>query len=203
MNYQKIPNLYEFDQERKKYNTLVYSTHEIDYLRKLQWLCTEKVDGMNIRVIWDGYDISFAGRKETSKLPNYVQSLLKETFDDNMKTLIEQMFKEKEVIFFMECYGGRVQKGAYNINEERLIGFDINVDGKYLDRYDAFAIFHELELDVIPVVSVCDIHAASLIVMSGCASNLDETSGMEGLVCTPNVPLNDNNGNRIIVKIKP
>ena len=40
-----------------------YSLPEFDYLKDNTWIFTEKVDGTNIRVMWDGKEIAFGGKK--------------------------------------------------------------------------------------------------------------------------------------------
>ena len=45
-----------------------YSTPELKYLKDNDWVFTEKVDGTNIRVMWDGKDIIYGGRSDDAQL---------------------------------------------------------------------------------------------------------------------------------------
>ena len=55
MKYHQIKTVYERDPENK-YRTLImgkYALPEFEYLKNNVWTFTEKVDGTNIRIIWD------------------------------------------------------------------------------------------------------------------------------------------------------
>ena len=60
IEYPKIHNIFKFDANTKDF-TRTYFDEEVEYLKDLPWYGTEKYDGMNIRVFYDGYDISFYG----------------------------------------------------------------------------------------------------------------------------------------------
>ena len=63
--YQKIPNIFLREAGEKKRIVLgAYSSFELEALKDAEWVCYEKIDGTNIRVIWDGYRVSFAGRTD-------------------------------------------------------------------------------------------------------------------------------------------
>jgi len=54
--YHKIQTVWKRDQANN-YRTLLegfWATQEIAYLKDLTWVFTEKVDGTNVRVMWDG-----------------------------------------------------------------------------------------------------------------------------------------------------
>ncbi|KKM01397.1 hypothetical protein LCGC14_1794810 [marine sediment metagenome] len=46
-----------------------WTTPELEYLKDNQWVWTEKVDGTNIRIMWDGVDVVFGGRSDNAQLP--------------------------------------------------------------------------------------------------------------------------------------
>ena len=41
----------------------------IEYLKNNKWVFTEKVDGTNIRIFWDGHSVTFAGRTDRAQIP--------------------------------------------------------------------------------------------------------------------------------------
>ena len=63
--YHKIETLYERDIEGTK--QLIegkFRNPTVEYLRNLHWQWTEKVDGTNVRVFWDGHAVTFGGRTD-------------------------------------------------------------------------------------------------------------------------------------------
>ncbi len=61
--YPKIDSLYLFDNTIKKYLPEVYANKLVELLKDYQWYFTEKVDGTNLRLIWDGYNLTYGGRE--------------------------------------------------------------------------------------------------------------------------------------------
>lgn len=204
--YHKIDTLFTFNTETKRYDP-VYFNKIAAYLQRADWLCTEKVDGTNMRVEWDGHRVSWNGATDKSELTPEMQELMQSTFGES-EIIFEQTFGGKPVMLFMECYGGKIQGGAYG-GKERLIGFDVKVNGIYLDRTiikDIFAKFG------VPVVNTFVAKLNELIASMAhqIMANKVPTSPLcekgktpiEGYVCTPIVRLYDHQGNRVIVKVK-
>lgn len=205
--YQKIPNFYKFDNETKSFITEIYDPY-VDYLKDLTWIVSEKVDGTNIRVHYDGHTVEWSGRTDKSNLPKEVEELLKNTFGDS-EIIFEQLFGDKDVVLFMECYGGKIQGGLYG-GEERLIGFDVMVNGFYLDKTVIAEIFGKFG---VKCVNFWEVHGLNNVVNSLALSHgspeqyisplcCKGTTIIEGFVCVPKLRIYDNQGNRIIVKIK-
>ena len=67
--YQKIANIYKFDE---KYRNIVGLNETYELLKDLTWEGTEKVDGTNVRIHWDGHDIEIKGHTEKSQLPSHL-----------------------------------------------------------------------------------------------------------------------------------
>lgn len=113
------------------------------------------------------------------------------------------MFGDKPVIMFMECYGGKIQGGLYG-GKERLIGFDVMVNGTYLDKLTIKEIFDKFGVETVEFFKIQGIDEALQIVASNPLSPHCEkgTTRQEGLVCVPTVRIYDHRGKRIIVKIK-
>lgn len=200
--YQKIETLYKFDNETKRFTHKIYNPI-VEYLYDCPWLVSEKIDGTNIRVHWDGHTVEWSGRTDKSDLPKEVSALLKTCFGDAEITF-EQMFGEKDVILFMECYGGKIQGGLYG-GKERLIGFDVMVNGIYLDKLIIHTIFSNFGITTVPFFIKMNLSECIDIVMNynGPSQFCEKgTTQIEGLVCVPTVRLYDHMGNRIIVKIK-
>lgn len=198
--YQKIETLFEFNNKTKKFINNKFRNPIVHYLKDVPWFCTEKVDGMNIRVFWDGHTLAYGGRTDNAVLPKEVVELLNLYFLDQ-EAWFEQNFGNKEVLFFMEAYGGKIQGGIYP-GFEQLIGFDIMIDNIYLDKDNAYSLFEQFGLRTVPFIGVMSLEDAIENVKNNPNSFLCEEVKMEGFVCTPLLRLNDHKGDRIIVKIK-
>lgn len=198
--YQKIETLYKFDNETKRFRKEFYNPI-VEYLKDCKWIGTEKIDGTNVRVLWNGHNFEFGGRTDKATLPKELLQILQNTFNYDMEILFEQKFGEKEVLLFMESYAGKIQNGAYK-GSEKVIGFDIMVNSIYLDKKVSEQIFEELGIKFVPVIEFNNLQGCIDFVKNHQSSIIQPESQMEGLVCYPAVRLYDHQGNRIIVKIK-
>ena len=198
--YQKIEILFKFDNEIKGYKEEFYNPI-VEYLKDCKWIGTEKIDGTNTRVLWNGHSFEFGGRTDRAQLPKELLNLLINTFNYDMEVLFEQKFGEKEVLLFMEGYAGKIQNGAYK-GSEKIIGYDIMIEGTYLDKQVSEEIFESLGIKFVPMIEFSNLQGCIDFVINHQSSIIQPESQMEGLVCFPAVRLYDHKGNRIIVKIK-
>ena len=89
--YHKIKTVYQRDPENK-YKTLIngqYATPEFSYLAMNEWLFTEKVDGTNIRIMFDGETITFGGKSDRAQLYAPLVTRLQERFLAQIDTFKE------------------------------------------------------------------------------------------------------------------
>lgn len=80
--YHKIQSVYMRDPDNK-FKTFIegnWSIPEFEYLQDNQWVFTEKVDGTNIRVIFDGDNIYYGGRTDRAQIPTDLVNALNEMF---------------------------------------------------------------------------------------------------------------------------
>lgn len=201
--YEKIPNI--FERETFGQNRLIegkYSTPELEYLRGLTWLWTEKVDGTNIRVFWDGHRVSWLGRTDRADIPVPLQERLQTLFGgEDKEELFEQVFGDKEVILFGEGYGGKIQKNGGLYGDTNFILFDVLVGDMYLRQPDMRDVAAKLGIDAVPLTGVGSLEDAVEYIRKHPKSELRDFE-MEGVVCRPAIELRDRQGKRIIVKIK-
>lgn len=182
-----------------------YQNSAVEYLRNNTWVFTEKVDGTNIRIFWDGYNIEFFGRKENSLIPEFLREQLNRMFlTDEVEQLFEQQFGNKEVILFGEGYGNKIQDvGSKYRKDNSFILFDVMVNGNYQPRDVVEDIAKMFNIDIVPIVIKGTIYDAIEYVMSHPKSIISEEDVyMEGLVGHPLIELQDRCGNRVITKIK-
>ena len=135
--YHKIETLYERDIEGTK--QLIegkFRNPTVEYLRNLHWQWTEKVDGTNVRVFWDGHAVTFGGRTDKAQIHASLVNKLNEYFGGEANAqLLEQTFGEHEVELFGEGYGAKIQKGGNYIPDAvDFILFDVMVGDNYQPR---------------------------------------------------------------------
>lgn len=93
--YQKIDTLYVFDNRLKRF-VKKFTNPLVEFLRNNAWIVSEKVDGINIRVHFDGYHVEWSGRTDDAQLPKEAEVLLQEAFGES-EVVFEQTFGCKDV----------------------------------------------------------------------------------------------------------
>ena len=91
-HYTKVEQVYARDPHRKKkLITGTFSNPIVEYLKDNDWVFTEKIDGTNIGVVWDGYRVSIQGRTDNSTIPDGLMEVLEDLFlGDENEELFEQ-----------------------------------------------------------------------------------------------------------------
>lgn len=202
--YHKIETLYERSTEGDK--RLIegqYRNETIKFLADAPCQFTEKIDGTNIRIHWDGHKVTFGGRTERAQIPAHLVAYLMETFGgDTNEQLFEQKFGETEVTLYGEGYGPKIQKGGglYR-NDVSFILFDVLIGDIWLTRSSVEDIAQCFSVDAVPVLGEGTLQDGVDYVKTKPVSKIG-TAPMEGLVARPVVELKDRMGRRVIVKIK-
>ncbi len=203
--YHKIDTVFRRDANgTKKLIDGAYRDETVKFLAdSVEWQFTEKIDGTNIRVHWDGYSISFAGRTEKSSIPSHLAEKLNDIFiKPEIEELFEQTFGEKEVILFGEGYGANIQGAGHKYRSDvGFILFDVMINDNYQSRQNVEKIAQCFNLEIVPIVLTGTINQAIDFVKRNPKSTIG-TAYMEGVVGRPKIELQDRTGKRIIVKIK-
>jgi hypothetical protein len=206
MKYHKIQTVYKRDPVTK-YKTLLegeYSLPEFEYLAENEWTWTEKVDGTNIRVMWDGFTLNFGGRTDNAQIPAPLVNKLQELF--SVDKIIE-VFGHIPCMLFGEGYGPKIQKGGGNYRKDvSFVLFDVFIDPDdnnsiWLTRDGVKDIANSLNIDHVPIIGYGTLH----LMVEYVRNRFDSRWGnfmAEGIVARPSVELCDRMGNRIITKIK-
>lgn len=182
----------------------VYRNKTVEYLKDLAWVGTEKIDGTNIGVVWDGDKVSYQGHTQKSELPKHILDYLSSTFStDEAEELFEQKFGAEEMILFGECYGPKIQSGGKYRDDISFILFDVYCPGTntWLPRIAVEDIANTFGISVVPIVFVGTLEQGVNFIKTHPASTFG-TAYMEGIVCRPMFELRERNNDRIIVKIK-
>ena len=201
--YPKIETIFSRDTEGTK--KLIFGTYRdetIKYLRLNDWQFTEKIDGTNISVEWDGHAVSFHGRTERAQIPKHLLEYLEKTFlTTEAEELFEQTYGDKNVILYGEGYGAKIQNGGNYRSDVSFILFDVLIGDNWQEREWVEKTAKMFGIDVVPVVFVGSLEEGVDYVMEHHPSTIG-TAMMEGIVGRPMVEMRDRLGKRIIVKIK-
>lgn len=204
--YIKIDTPFERDNDgTKKLIEGKFRNETVEYLKDNKWLCSEKIDGTNIGVVWDGHKVSFQGRTERAQIPTPLVNKLNELFGGIInEEMFEQKFDEMNVILFGEGYGPKIQKGGGLYRDDvSFILFDVYLPDQnlWLKRDAVEDIAKSFGIDVVDIVLTGTLQEAIDFVKTKPKSHIG-TANMEGLVCRPTVEMLDRMGRRVITKIK-
>lgn len=179
-----------------------YRNATVEYLADNIWQFTEKIDGTNIRIHWDGHNIEIGGRTDRAQIPKHLMDYLSATFlAPEVEELFEQTYGEKDVILFGEGYGAKIQNGGDYRSDVSFILFDVLIGDNWQSREWVEATAKMFGIDVVPIVLEGTIGDGIDYVMQHNNSTIGKAV-MEGIVGRPKVEMKDRLGNRIIVKIK-
>jgi hypothetical protein len=195
MKYPKMLNLYKFD-EKTKGRKGEMSCPEFEYLKDCTWQFTEKLDGMNMRVIFDEDNkISIRGRTDKAQLKEDLVDTIKEMFKDVVSP---------GTTFFGEGIGPKIQKNIYKKEKRTFVLFDIHDDTNdyWLDTKSVKEVAQVFGIPRVPVLFAGTLRQGYLAVKHGLFSVLNPGKFAEGLVGKPLVSVRNRSGGRIIVKIK-
>lgn len=216
MEYHKIETLYERDEHFKvipgQLKNPVYSALNT-------WHWTEKIDGTNIRVIWNPNqfndagtergNVSFGGKTDGAQIH---ADLVKWLYGNITVEKLRAVFPNAPVVLYGEGYGPGIQKGGglYG-TEKKFILFDVFVvdplnskmGGWWLNDDNVRDVASKLGLDAVPYVGEMTLEEATEMVRNGFQSRLNDSQRQaEGLVGRPIETMFDKKGHRMIVKLK-
>lgn len=201
--YEKIETIFLRDDNTKKLIDGKFRNETIEYLKDLDWEFTEKIDGTNIRVYWDGHKVQYFGRTDKAQIPSQLLNKLIEHFGGDInEEMFEQKFGSMEVMLIGEGYGAKIQGcgGLYRQDNDFIL-FDVCINGNYQPRESVKDIANYFNIEVVPTIMIGKLQDGIDYVKSKPKSKIG-TADSEGLVARPIYELKDRTGNRIIVKIK-
>lgn len=200
--YHKIETLFERDEKTKKLVEGQYHNKTVEYLKDLKWQFTEKINGTNIRIMWDGHKIKFGARTDEGQIPALLTNKLIEMFGGEAnEQLFEQKFGELEVMLCCEGYGEKIQNGGLYRKGQNIILFDVMIAGNWQPRESIEDIANYFNIDVVPIALEGTVQEAVDYVKTKPKSKIG-IANSEGVVGRPIVEMQDRCGNRVIVKIK-
>ena len=197
--YHKIQSVFKRDEKTHKFIMGDYSREEFKFLENNRWVYTEKVDGTNIRIGWDGEAVKIGGKTDNAQLHIDLIDELNRLFPvDKFKGI----YPETKMTLYGEGYGAGIQKaGKFYRPDKSFVLFDVLINDFWLSRENVSDIAGKLNIPVVPIIGNGTIFEMLDIVKSGIKSQWGDFIA-EGIVARPEVELWARNGQRIITKIK-
>lgn len=203
IEYHKIINIFERDKTTNKLIEGKYREPHLEFLKDCKWVGTEKVDGTNIRIHWNGKDVLFGGRTDNAQLPSDLVTWLNNKFQTiQARNLFATKFPDKTVTMYGEGYGAGIQKGGGLYSKEKtFVLFDIVVGDVFLERGNVLGIAELFELQTVPVMKEGTLPELVDFIKTKPKSTWGDFES-EGIVARPVSEVCTRFGERIIVKIK-
>jgi hypothetical protein len=205
--YHKIQSIFKRDQGTGSFLP-EYSTPEIEYLAEAHWVFTEKIDGTNIRIMWDGLMVRLGGRTDKAQIQPHLELKLMKLFTDEKMNEAFQRQPDQHgdlgITLFGEGCGPKIQKNGAAYTDGKtpdFILFDVRVGHWWLRAADVAKIAVTLDIRCAPFVDSGTLDEAIDIACDPFPSLLGDRDA-EGLVCRPAVEMFGRNGQRIITKVK-
>jgi hypothetical protein len=161
----------------------------------------EKIHGTSAHIRWDGNKVNFFSGGET-------HSRFVALFDTEFLTQkLTEMFGESDVYIYGEAYGGKQQGMSQTYGKElKFIGFDVKVNGMWLEVPNAEGVCNSLGVEFVDYVKVpTDVDVLNFerdkpstqAIRNGCGER-----PREGVILRPLIEFTSKNGDRIISKHK-
>lgn len=201
--YHKIETLFERDETTKKLKLNKFRDQTVEFLKDNIWQFTEKVDGTNIRIFWDGHRVSFGGRTDNAQIPAHLINRLNDLFGgETNEQMFEQKFGETPVELFGEGYGYKIQTNGYRDDVDFIL-FDVMIGENFQPRESVEDIAKYFGCDIVPIVAEGTLQDGIDYVLTHRESTIAKNGALlEGVVARPKIELRNRAGKRVIVKIK-
>lgn len=200
--YHKIETLYERDEKTFRLKPeLILKNPTYGILKT--WQFTEKIDGTNIRCIWDhaASKLTFGGKTDNAQIH---ADLIRHLYEAISVESVRSVFPDTNAVLYGEGYGAGIQKGGDYSANKKFILFDVLVDGKWwLNWANVCDVAAKLNIETVPFIGEMTLEDATEMVRIGFQSRLNGGKAKsEGLVGRPAETLFDKRGARLIVKLK-
>lgn len=200
--YPKINTLWK----RDKKNIVVlgdWSCEEFQFLRAVPWRWTEKIDGTNIRIHWDGgHTVTVGGRSDNADVPQQLLDnlMMADLLNPNVWDCVFGTGNPATV--YGEGYGAKIQSGGQYRPDQSFIVFDVLVGNWWLQPAAVQDVASNLGFDVVPFVGEFTPAVAWYRTTHGAYESQWSGAHVEGLVGRPVVDLYNRRGERILAKVK-
>lgn len=209
MEYPKIETLWNRDDRTHKVIPGALRLAEFGNIKR--WQITEKIDGMNVRVILAANGtVIYTGRTDDAQMPIPLLAYLNQALP--LTRLIDVFGIGQQVILFGEGYGGKIQKGGNYRPDPALRLFDVLVGQWWLEPEAVSDVARKLDIATVPDLGTIDYlpHTAGELthILNGGHSMVSATEGGntsysgEGIVARTVPILLTRRGERVMWKLK-
>lgn len=174
---------------------------EFGLLQDLDWTWTEKINGTNIRIIWDGHKVTIRGRTDNASLELWLTDWLRSEFFEER---LESQFHSDKAVLYGELYGARVVAGSGVYSPDPGFAlFDVKVGDWWLLYGDVAKVADGMGLRLVPHRMFAPIWGAVATVKDPHLKSHYGDFKPEGLVGKPPLGITGRDGDRLMLKIKP
>lgn len=207
--YQKIKTVWNRNPDNK-FKTLLagdWSKNEFIYLAHNRWVCTEKIDGMNMRVRFSNNIIDIKGKSNSAQIPPFLLTKMQQLFPLELMQKVfgpgQRWNAEYQICLYGEGYGAKIQKDGetYISADVNFILFDVLINDIWMPFDTVQQFGAALHINTVPIVYEGNLNNAIAIVQTGFKSHIADRQA-EGLIMKPLLELTDRLDNRIITKVK-
>lgn len=177
IEYPKIETLFNRDPKTFKVIEGEFRFKEFEMIKS--WEVTEKVDGTNIRVIynsaWKDKErvdfarryLEFMGRTARAQIPAHLEEYLKETFTvEDFDNIFDELDIHEGVILFGEGYGEKIQKGgryrkgvSFRLFDVWVSDSDHPMGGWWLEQGNIKDVANRLGINYVPSLGIMSTEA--------------------------------------------
>jgi hypothetical protein len=207
--YHKIQNPFKMDPEtRKRSEECGWTSDEFRFLRRNDWRLSEKLDGTNVRVMWDGAHVTFNGKTDGAQMPGGLVQFLQGMFGTwQMQERFAEKFGTDPVTIYGEGFGGKIQSGTKYSPTSIFAAFDVRVGDFWLRHPDFIQVCESLGIPQVPQIEKTRFEPCWTLdeAIDYARAGFNSTYGpfpAEGVIAKPTTELRTRLGERIVVKIK-
>jgi hypothetical protein len=173
------------------------------------WIATEKINGENIRIMYDGSTktVSYAGKTDDAEIFPEIMDYLQEKFSIEKFRALDNFDEDTDITIFAEaCHKRILDSYVYLKSDEvaKVIIFDVKIGKWWLEHNNVISIATHFVVDNAPVRYIGTIEELIKFVVKEQQSVLTYPKEVtfEGIVCTPHPMVLNRDGTPVKFKLK-
>jgi len=217
--YTKINTIFKREMKNGNPGRIIEGDFSKEEFKNIKlWHITEKIHGMNMRIIYDIFTPSantsdwvyFRGKTDDAMIPGNLVDYLRKIFPvkkfEEIWPMKDSQYTVKKVILYGEGYGPKVQEGGGRYRDDAsFILFDVKIDNWWLEPNNVKDIAQKFGIDYVPELGIMTMEEAIAIVKEQkpiSRISKDRTYIAEGIVARSYPLVLFRNGEPVIWKLK-
>lgn len=181
----------------------IYREPELEYLSKNLWAYKRKLNGENMRVLWNGEQAIWNGKTNDFQTNDETTEYMNATF---VEEIFEEKFgREKQVLFFGERMAPDSQGNELKLEKVEFVLFDVKIGDTWLEPENLRAVAKYFNIrtcyDFMRAKDEKKNYIDTLENLINAVTRGDFKE-WEGIVASPVIGLYNRKGERLICKIK-